>query len=330
MYCLPLRLISKEERSAYAARLAERPIFGEAVVPSGSERRALPNHESVDVELSAMNIIDAHSHIWTPDTERYPLAPGYRRANMEPASFTAEELRTEMQAIGVSRVVLIQMSFYGYDNSYMLDVIAKSPKMFRGVAVIEQDHGNPVELMLKLKSQGCSGFRIYPKDRNFENWLSSSTMQQMWKAGAEHRLSMCCLMDVNGLPALDRMCRMNPETPVVIDHICRIGVTGQLTPSDLKALCDMARHRNVTVKISAFYALGKKQPPYTDLAPGIKQVFDAFGPERLMWASDGPYQMQPPHSYRASLSLIQEGLPFLSADDKSWLLQKTAERVFFS
>lgn len=276
-----------------------------------------------------MNAIDAHCHIWTPDTQKYPLAPGHRRANMEPASFTVEQLLAEMQAVGVAKTVLIQMSFYGYDNSYMLDAIAAHPGKFRGVAVIEQDHADPAPLMRELKAKGCSGFRIYPKDRDFENWLSSDTMRAMWKTAGEQHLNMCCLMDPNGLPALDRMCRMFPETPVVIDHICRIGVTGELPPADLDALCGMARHPQVTVKVSAFYALGKKLPPYTDLGPAIQRLLSAFGRERLMWASDGPYQMQPPHSLKASIELIRSGLPFLSDEDKDWLLRGTAQRVYF-
>ncbi|MBI1349050.1 amidohydrolase family protein [bacterium] len=277
-----------------------------------------------------MTTIDAHCHIWTPDTERFPLAPGHRRANMEPASFTVEELMKQMQGVNVDKVVLIQMSFYGYDNSYMLKAIADHPDKFRGVAVIEQDEGDPTELMKQLKKQGCSGFRIYPKDRQFKTWLSSDTMHTMWKVGAAEHLNMCCLMDTNGLPALDQMCRMYPQTPVVIDHMCRIGVTGEIVESELQALCDMARHRNVTVKVSAFYALGKKSPPYTDLGPMIEKLLTAFGPERLMWASDGPYQMQPPHSYKASVELIRDGLSFLKPTDKEWLLAKTAERVFYS
>ncbi len=277
-----------------------------------------------------MNAIDAHCHIWTPDTAKYPLGPGHRRANMEPPSFTVEELQTAMKPVGVNRVVLIQMSFYGYDNTYMLDAIKANPQQFRGVAVIEQDHGDPTEKMLDLKKRGCTGFRIYPKDRNFDTWLASETMQTMWRVAGKEKLNMCCLMDPHGLPALDRMCRMNPETPVVIDHLCRIGVTGEIPPADAKALCDMARHPQLTVKVSAFYALGKKMPPYTDLGPFIKQVLDAYGPQRLMWASDGPYQMQPPHSYAASIELIRDKLDFLKADEKDWLLRKTAEKVFFS
>jgi predicted TIM-barrel fold metal-dependent hydrolase len=279
--------------------------------------------------VDAARYIDAHSHIWTPDTTRYPLTGGYRRAQMEPLSFTVEELKQEMQPLGVGRVVLIQMSFYGYDNSYMLDAIAASPRQFVGVAVIEQDRGDPAEAMTRLQKQGCTGFRIYPKDRPFEQWLSSETMQQMWRIAARERLNICCLMDTHGLPALSEMCRKFPETPVVIDHLCRIGVSGTIAAEDVRALCQMARHPQVTVKVSAFYALGKKQPPYHDLADMIRQVHEAFGPQRLMWASDGPFQMQAPHSYRASLDLIQSGLPFLNDDDRSWLLHKTAERVFF-
>ena len=36
--------------------------------------------------------IDAHSPMWTPDVAHYPLAPGFQVADMQPASFTAEEL----------------------------------------------------------------------------------------------------------------------------------------------------------------------------------------------------------------------------------------------
>ena len=151
----------------------------------------------------------------------------------------------------------------------------------------------------------------------------------MWSTAADERLNMCCLIGPDALPALDRMCRDCPDTPVVIDHLCRIGASGKIDPQDVKMFCDMARHQNLTVKVSAFYALGKKKAPYQDLATLIKQTFDAFGPQRLMWASDAPFQVVGGHSYKASIDLIKQGLDFLSDNDKQWLLNKTAERVFF-
>ncbi len=249
---------------------------------------------------------------------------------MKPPSFTVEELQAQMRPAGVNRVVLIQMSFYGYDNRYMLDAIRRFPGMFSGVAVIDQNAKDPAAEMKALKGQGVRGFRIFPKNEPIGDWLGSASMHGMFKAAAELRMVMCCLIDTDALPALDRMCRDFPDTPVVIDHLCRIGVSGTVEPKDVQALRDMARHKNVSIKVSAFYALGKKRAPYHDLAPLIRRVYEAFGPERLMWASDSPFQVVDGHTYLASIDLVRKGLDFLTATDKEWLLRKTAERVFFS
>jgi predicted TIM-barrel fold metal-dependent hydrolase len=83
------------------------------------------------------------------------------------------------------------------------------------------------------------------------------------------------------------------------------------------------------VKISAYYALGKKQPPHDELIPMIRRLFDAFGPDRLMWASDSPYQLTDPNSYGASIALVRDRLDFLSVEDRRRLLCSTAESTFF-
>ena len=80
--------------------------------------------------------------------------------------------------------------------------------------------------------------------------------------------------------------------------------------------------------VGAFYALGKKQSPYTDLAPLIEKTVKAFGPDRCMWESDCPFQVAK-HKYTDSLDLVRTRLDFLSADDRAWLLRKTAENFFF-
>ena len=275
-----------------------------------------------------MNFIDAHSHIWTPDTGHYPLAAGFRRANMDPRSFTFQELQEQMRPNALNRVVLIQMSFYGYDNRYMLDAIKLFPGMFSGVAVIDQDNPEPAAEMRKLKAAGVRGFRIYPKDLPVDRWLDGTGLQQMFRVGAAENLAMCCLIDPDALPALSKACQQHPDTPVVIDHLCRIGASGTIHDADVQALCDMAKHKHTYVKVSAFYALGKKKPPYLDLAPLIKRVYDAYGPQRLMWATDCPFQSAQ-DGYKASIDLVRHGLDFLTDADREWLLRKTAEKVYF-
>lgn len=229
---------------------------------------------------------------------------------------------------GVSRVVLIQMSFYRYDNSYMVDCIRAYPGMFSGVGIVDASAPAPDQKMKELARHGVRGFRIVPGSSP-EAWLDTDGMHTMWRAGAAARLAMCPLIGPDALAGIDRMCMKHPDTPVVIDHLARIGADGTVRDQDVKALCALARHRNVKVKLSAFYALGQKQAPYADLAPLIQRVHEAYGARRLMWASDCPFQVENGHRYAPSIALIREGLPFLSPEDRSWILGRTAASVFF-
>jgi predicted TIM-barrel fold metal-dependent hydrolase len=173
------------------------------------------------------------------------------------------------------------------------------------------------------------GFRIHPGAQAVDRWISSLGMAAMWKIGAAERLAMCALINPEALPAIDRMCEKFPDTPVVIDHFARIGRDGTIRDSEVAQLCRLARHQQAHVKISAFYALGKKTSPYLDLAPMIRSLLNSFGPQRLMWATDCPFQVQAGHTYHDSIELVRTRLDFLSADDRQWLLRKAAERVFF-
>jgi len=277
--------------------------------------------------------IDAHSHIWPPETDKFPLAPGQTKSDLKPASFTDSELMAIARPEGVGRVVLIQHSVYHqFDNSYLIDAVRRHPKLFRIQGMVDDHQPHPGEAMKKLLPQGVTGFRITPFVRKPEEqpkWLETPGMIEMWKTGAKTGQAMCLLINAADLLPVDQMCERHPDTPVVIDHFARIGVDGQMLDRDIFDLCRLARHKNTSIKISAYYALGRKKPPHDELIPMIKQLFEIFGPQRLMWASDSPYQIQGDNNYRASISLVRDRLDFISKEDREWLLRKTAERVFF-
>ena len=284
---------------------------------------------SASGEEKSSNYIDAHVHVWTPDVARFPHDRKYAGSPFKPDSFTPEQLLAIARPAGVSRIVLIQMSFYGTDNAYMLDAIKRYPAVFAGVGILDQHAPAVRDEMVRLQALGVRGYRISP-GADTKTWLDSEGMLAMWKCGAEKGIAICPLIGPDALPSVDRMCLKFPETPVVIDHLARIGADGGIRQADVRALCALASHRNVHVKVSAFYALGKKQYPYTDLIPLIKSVYDAYGPQRLMWASDSPFQVQPPYTYAGSIELVRDRLSFLSHDDREWLLRKSAEAVFFN
>ena len=272
--------------------------------------------------------IDAHVHVWTDDVEKYPLADGFVRAEMQPPTFFPEDILAHARPCGVERVVLVQMSHYGFDNSYMLDVMNTYAGVFSGIAVIDIQAERPDDEMRRLATLGVRGFRVQPRG-DIASWLDGAGYERAFRCGADEKLAICPLINPDALPALGRMCERFPNTPVIVDHLCRIGASNPIREEDVEALCALARYPQVMVKVSAFYALGEKREPYVDLMPLIERVYRSFGADRLMWASDCPYQVQGAYTYAASIALIEEHTNFLSNVDRAQILGETAERFFF-
>lgn len=273
--------------------------------------------------------IDAHVHVWSPDVAKWPTAAGMSKAGIGPDSFTPEELFAHCKPCGVDRIVLIQMSFYRYDNAYMLDAMRRFPGAFAGTAIVDHRQPDVVAEMQKLSDAGCRAFRLAGWKEDPEKYFSAPGIATMWRAGAEKNLIMGLLIQTDALPTVDRMCEKFPDTPVVVDHFGRVGIDGEVRETDVRNLCRLARHKHTFVKTSAFYALGRKKAPYEDYLPVLKRVYEAFGPDRLMWASDCPFQVHDGHNYRDSIDLVLRRADFLSEADRRKMLRDTAERLYF-
>ena len=270
--------------------------------------------------------IDAHSHIWTDEIERFPLAPDKTVTDLKPRTFTPETLIALGKTENVTRHVLISHGpYHGFNNDYYIHAAKKYPGVFAIVGAMDPALDRIPARMITNRRLSITGYRILPN--NNTNWLQAAPMQTMWRTGAKEGIAMCPLINPKHIAGLGPMCEKFPDTTVVIDHCARIDTQHE---TELNQLCALAKHKNVHVKISAFYAFGAKQPPYLEQIPKIKRLFEAFGPRRLMWASDCPYQLDGENTYAASIALVQDKLNFVTGEDKQWLLRRTAEKVFFS
>jgi predicted TIM-barrel fold metal-dependent hydrolase len=242
--------------------------------------------------------VDAHVHCW---------AAGPNRAAFPPA----EALR-EARRCGVTRIVLVQPAVYGFDNSYMLDAMASHPGVFGGIAVLDPGSPETPRKLRAMRESGVRGLRIRLGD--FKRMEDSAPL---WRAAVEAGVAVCLLASPDHAPFIAPMCRRFPEATVVVDHMAR--------GADLRAF---SRHPRGYVKISAFYAFSAG-PPYTDLLPAIARLLGDFGPRRLMWGSDAPFQVQEGRSYETSLALVRDLVPGVSAAERGWLLGGTAAALFF-
>jgi L-fuconolactonase len=111
---------------------------------------------------------------------------------------------------------------------------------------------------------------------------------------------------------------------VVIDHMADCPVDH---PEQLESLVELVRYPKVFVKISHTWSLSKQDYPWLDSQKLVKRLYDTFGPHRIMWATDWPIAKERA-SYPQRLTVVRDDMKFLNADDKSWMLSKTVERVW--
>ena len=135
-----------------------------------------------------MNYIDAHVHVWTDDFDKYPLAEGFGVEEMVPPTFFPEDIIGHGKASGVDRIALVQMSYYRFDNSYMLAAMREYEGLFSGIAVIDPEAERPDDEMRRLAKEGVRGFRVYPQGP-VEAWMDGAGYERMLACGAEENLS---------------------------------------------------------------------------------------------------------------------------------------------
>ena len=82
------------------------------------------------------------------------------------------------------------------------------------------------------------------------------------------------------------------------------------------------------MKISHTWSISKQPYPWLDAQEYVKRLHQAFGPQRLMWATDWPIVERATPPTREALTVVRDEMKFLNADDLSWMLSKTIERVW--
>src|SRR6218665_2464625 len=75
---------------------------------------------------------DTHVHVYGP-VSKFPFSP---QRSYTPEDATAEQLQALHRLLGVERVVFVQATVPGHDNSAMLDAIARDPRRHRGIALL--------------------------------------------------------------------------------------------------------------------------------------------------------------------------------------------------
>jgi L-fuconolactonase len=268
----------------------------------------------------AERIIDPHVHVWKHDPQ-FPFAEG---ARVPERDATPETLLDLMKANGVSKTVIIQVIHYRYDNSYLASVLKRYPGTFLGVCRVDPLNPAAADHLSALAAQGFRGVRLSPAGDASGDWIRWSLMPPLWKRCGDLKIPMTVLAPITRMPDVALLLERTPELTLVIDHMADCPID---RPSELEKLIALKRYPNVFVKISHTWSISRQAYPWTDAQEFVKRLHQAFGPERLMWATDWPI-VEDRSTYARALSVVRDEMAFLNADDKRWMLSKTIERVW--
>jgi predicted TIM-barrel fold metal-dependent hydrolase len=243
--------------------------------------------------------IDSHAHVFR---RGLPLAPVHRHAPAYDA-LLADYLAL-LDAHAVSHGVLVQPSFLGTDNSFLLEALRACPERLRGVVIIEPTLAD--DALADLDRQGVRGIRL-----NLVGLPIPDFGRAEWQRMFERVRTLDWHVELHresrdlpqaGQPILDAGCKL------VVDHFGR----PDAVPADDEGfawLLASAATQRVWVKLAAAY---RNWPDQRGSAARVaaQALLQAFGAGRLLWGSDWPHtQHQALADFGATWQALADWVP---------------------
>jgi predicted TIM-barrel fold metal-dependent hydrolase len=275
-----------------------------------------------------MKITDSQVHVFELSRPGRPWPAGSEISSPgtahKPNGFSGEDLLAEMDTIGVDRAVMVPPSAVGFNNATCLEAAARHPDRLAVMGLFNPlAEGWEAAIESWLSQPGMLGFRLsfLPGFSLFPVGPADESFEPFW-AGCE-RLGIPVMVNIPGqIDAITEVMQRHPDVTLIIDHMGTRGSKPTVDESfgDIDKVLALAALPRVYVKLTGAPRYSRVGYPFTDLIPPLRRLYDGFGPRRLMWGSDMTTMSLP---YRESLDLFRKDLPFLSAEDKEWILSET-------
>jgi predicted TIM-barrel fold metal-dependent hydrolase len=237
-----------------------------------------------------------------------------------PEPFTIEKLVPLMDEAGVDRAVIVPPSWTGDRNDYGLEATRRYPGRFAVMGRIPLTDPQAAALLPKWKEQrGMLGVRVAFIGPAAE-LLTDGTADWLWPAAEKAGLPVMFLTSGNSA-AFNRIAERHPGLTLIADHMgvaAEAAKAGKLADA-IEQTVALARFPNVSVKLSAAPNNSAEPYPFRDFTAHIRRMFDAYGPQRCYWGTDITNGFAKA-TYRQRITHFTEELPFLSEDDKDWIM----------
>jgi len=300
-----------------------------------------------------MEIVDAQVHL-------NQLVPDWRTA--DPDRVIAESI-TAMDAVGVGAVLIAESR--GFDAQmrpalgpvlpngavrgefpFSERAVALHPDRFAYLVRIDRKDPELERLMAEVRTKpGALCIRIVPVPNIGEvEAFERGEFEPLLAAAAEHAVPVFAWFPGRSHLLVPYL-RKYPRLQVILDH-CGVGVAsplvGELPPTlqtslaptleerlqQLERVIDLAQYPNLALKwCHAPGYLSAEPYPHRDMQPWVRRVIDAFGAERVMWASDYTQsRVETGFSWAHTLHYLLTWNA-ITVTEKEWLLGRSVRHV---
>jgi predicted TIM-barrel fold metal-dependent hydrolase len=267
---------------------------------------------------TAAKRIDTHAHIF----ERgLPLAPGARYTSDYDAP--VGDYLKQLDANGMTHGVLVQISFLGTDNSYILDGIKKANGRLRGIAVVSPEIS--FEDMKAMDASGIVGVRLNLVGRPIPNFTEGPWPEHLKRVAAlgwqveVHR-------EAKDIPAIVGPL-LASGVNVVVDHFGRFDGAQGVEDPGFRWLLDQGASKRMWVKVSAAYRNGKEGKGEDAALKAYPMLRDAIGLDKLLFGSDWPHTtFEKSISFANQVAFFEKMVP--NAAERAQIMGENAAKLF--
>ncbi|WP_425914199.1 amidohydrolase family protein [Pseudomonas sp. GWSMS-1] len=270
----------------------------------------------MSMPFAGISGIDTHAHIFLQDL---PMVAG-RRYNPE-YDATVEQYLAHLDACGLSHGVLIQPSFLGTDNHFMVEALQRFPERLRGVAVVDPEVS---DLQLDdLADAGVVGVRLNLIGKALGDYAGAkwqALFQRLanrgWQVEIQRGFADLALI----VPPI-----LESGVTVVVDHFGLPNSAIDLDDSQHAAFFDALGGGKVWIKLSAAYRSESDLARATHVLARLRKA--CGGVERFVWGSDWPNtQFESQTDYTAQFTLLEALFP--DADERRMVLVNNPAVLF--
>lgn len=257
-----------------------------------------------------MQVVDAQIHCWGTGL---PSNLSHRQVT----SFTPAEAINLMDEAGVDAAVIHPPGWDPHSTEMAFDAVRAYPGRFAIMGSLPLDAPDSRSHIAGWRDQpGMLGLRYTFLHEPARQWLHDGTLDWLW-AAAEQAAVPVAVLATDSLKDLDRVAARHPDLRLTIDHLGGRG--GLTTLKDAAAMTHMpdllalAKHPNVAVKATGAPGYSSEPYPYQAMQTYLRQIYDAFGPDRMFWGTD---ITKMPCSWHQCVTMFTEELPWLSPQDQ--------------